>query len=60
MTIWVMVVCTQAWVMCGQKKEYEYPTEESCYTAMNHLYDAKGRDNFKYIVCKLKTTAGGE
>ena len=55
MSAWILVVCTHGWIMCGQFREYEYPTEESCYRAMNSLYEKHGRDAFNYIICRPRT-----
>lgn len=49
---WVLVICTQGWVMCGQLREVEYPSEEACYRALEDLYERKGPDAFKYVICK--------
>lgn len=54
METWILVICTQAFGMCGHLKEVPYPSEESCYKAMNHLYKEKGADNFKYLYCKYE------
>lgn len=49
---WVLVFCTQAWVLCGMVRETSYPDEAACYRAMDELYRRQGRDAFKYVLCE--------
>lgn len=51
---WLLVICTAGWGMCGQLKEYPYPTEASCYRALDELYRRNPADKFKYVVCRLQ------
>ena len=41
--------------MCGQIRHFDYPTEASCYRALNELYRRQQREDFKYVVCRPKT-----
>lgn len=49
---WVLVICTQGWVLCGQLVETTYPTEAACYRAMDELYRRNDKDDFKYVLCR--------
>lgn len=49
---WILVICTQGWVMCGQLKEVAHPSEASCYRAMEELYKRNRADKFKYVICE--------
>lgn len=49
--IWVMTICTQAWLACGSVSETVYQTEKQCYTAMEAVYKHQGKEAIKYIVC---------
>lgn len=48
---WALVICTAGWGLCGHFREERYQTEESCYRALNDLYNRKGADYFKYLIC---------
>ena len=52
--IWTLVICTQAWGLCGLVREVDYPSEAQCYTALNELYKRQGKDGFKYVYCAPK------
>ena len=51
---WVLIICTSGWVMCGQERQYTYPSEASCYRALAEVYKRQRRDQFKYVVCTPK------
>jgi hypothetical protein len=55
--IWVLTICTQAWVLCGIMVKHEYPSEEQCYRALNEIYDRNGSLKFKYVTCSPKQGA---
>ncbi len=49
---WILVVCTQGWVLCGQELKVPYPTEAACYRALDELYRRSPADRFKYVLCR--------
>ena len=51
---WVLYVCTAGRVMCGQIREVVYPSEATCYRALDELYRRNKPDAFKYVVCQPK------
>jgi hypothetical protein len=58
---WILVICTQSWVMCGQIREAPYETEQQCYRAMDELYKRQDPSKFKWVVCenRKKKAANG-
>lgn len=54
MITWTLIVCTSGWVLCGQERKYDYPSEAACYRALEEIYKRQGRDQFKYVVCVPK------
>lgn len=52
MSEWILVICTQAWGLCGHYREVAYDTEAQCYRAMDELYKRHGAAHFKYVVCE--------
>jgi len=53
---WILTICTQSWLLCGQYIEREYLNEESCYKALDELYRRSEPDSFKWVVCAPKNT----
>jgi hypothetical protein len=51
--IWVLTICTNGWVLCGDIVHREYPTEDACYRALDHLVRNHGH-NVKYVTCAPK------
>lgn len=52
---WLLSACTWGILrICSQHFTRDYPSEDSCYRAMNSLYDKKGEDSFLYITCAPK------
>jgi hypothetical protein len=43
--------------MRGSVIQHEYPTEASCYKAMDTLYAQQGKASFKYITCSPRGVA---
>ncbi len=54
---WVLYVCTSGWVLCGSLRQIEYPSEASCYSALESMYRLQGKDAFNYVLCKPKEIA---
>lgn len=50
--IYVLIICTQAWGLCGMYREITYPTEAQCYRALDELYKRHPKDHFKYVICE--------
>ena len=50
--MWVLTICTAAWLLCGALVEVEYHSEEECYRARDALM-VRPQD-FKYVVCGPK------
>jgi len=51
---WVLVICTQAWLMCGMERRVVYPNEAACYRALDDLYKRNPPDSFKWVICEPK------
>ncbi len=51
----ILTVCTWGILgICSQNIQHEYHSEDSCYRAMNSLYETKGEQSFLYITCSPK------
>lgn len=51
--MWLLTVCTYGLMgACSQVIYAEYPTEDSCYRAVEQLVDVKGEESFHYLYCK--------
>jgi hypothetical protein len=62
MITWTLVICTQAWGLCGHYREVGYENEQQCYKALDELYKRHHASEFKYVVCeprKPKSVEGG-
>ena len=53
MTIWILTLCTNAWVLCGQHLTYEYKNEESCYRALEKIIETS-QEKPNFIICAPK------
>lgn len=51
MTEWILTICTAGWVLCGQRIEQNYPSEQACYRALDELYKRHGSKEFKWVTC---------
>lgn len=54
--MWTLYICTAGWVMCGQVLQIDYPSDKQCYTALNELYKRQPASDFKYVLCKPKSS----
>lgn len=55
---WILALCTYSWAMCGQYREFSYPSEVACYRAIDELYKHHDRLEFRYVVCSPKNDLG--
>lgn len=49
--MWILILCTQSWGLCGIYREVTYETEAQCYKALDTSVERLGKDAFKYIIC---------
>lgn len=48
--MWLLTFCTTGFIFCGQYRTFEYPTEKSCYSAIEQLHKTSN-DTFSYVTC---------
>jgi hypothetical protein len=51
---WILIICTNGWLICGSIDRFEYQDKESCYEALEQVYKQKNMDGIKYVVCQPK------
>ncbi len=53
---WILHICTWGILgICSQDIKREYPTEESCYRALDKMVEIKGQEQFLHIGCAPAT-----
>ncbi len=51
MVEWWLTICTAALLGCGHIAEHKYPSEQSCYKALEELYKRQGPEKFLWVTC---------